>query len=105
MNKTKKVKQIIKDAKSTIVSVAFEKANGEKRIMSFNARHKEGIKGADASESAQKAVQTRKKNNPNLVNVIDLGVKKKTKDAVKSWRSFDCERVISVKSGGKVYQF
>ena len=102
--KASTVKQIIREARSTIVSVTFKKADGSIRVMSFNARHKEGIKGLEASESAQKAVATRKKNNPDLINVIDMNVKRKTRNAEKSWRSFKCESVISVKSGGKVYQ-
>ena len=98
------VKQIIREAKSTIVSVKFRKADGSIRTMSFNAKYKDGIKGLDASESAQKAVETRKKNNPDLINVIDLAVKRQTRNAAKSWRSFKCESVVSIKAGGKVYE-
>ena len=105
MNKATKIKSIIREAKSTIVSVTFTKKDGTLRTMSFNARHKEGIKGLDASEQAQKAVETRKANNPNLIIVIDLAAKRKTKKPEASWRSFNCESVVSVKAGGVRHEF
>lgn len=104
-SKTEQIKNLIREARSSIVSVKFQKKDGSERVMTFNARHREGIKGIDATPSAQQAVATRAANNPNLINVIDLNVKRKTRDAVKSWRSFDCERVVSVKSGGKTVEF
>tara|TARA_R110000796_G_scaffold20283_1_gene60516 strand:+ start:324 stop:641 length:318 start_codon:yes stop_codon:yes gene_type:complete len=105
MTKSDKIKGIIRQARSTIISVRFKKADGSLRTMSFNARYKDGIKGLDACESAQKAVETRKANNPDLINVIDLAAKRKTKKPAASWRSFQCETVVSIKSGGKVYEF
>lgn len=103
--KTEQIKNLIREARSSIVSVRFLKKDGTPRTMTFNARHREGIKGLEASESAQQAVATRAKNNPSLVNVIDLAVKRKTRKAEASWRSFDCERVVSVKSGGSEVTF
>lgn len=105
MNKADKIKSIIREARSSIISVKFKKKDGTLRTMSFNARYKGKLKGLNASESAQRAVETRKVNNPDLINVIDLAVKRKTKKEEASRRSFQCETVVSVKSGGKVYEF
>ena len=105
MNKSEKIKDIIRQARSSIISVRFRKADGTIRTMSFNARYKDGIKGVDACESAQRAVETRKANNPDLINIINLAAKRKTKKAAASWRSFQCESVLMVKSGGKKYEF
>ena len=59
----------------------------------------------EASEQAQKANETCKANNPDLIKAIDLAVKRKTKKPAASWRSFQCESVLAIKSGGKVYEF
>ncbi len=104
--KTQNVKTIINQARSTIVSVTFKKKDGSLRGISFNGGYRAGIKGDSASESAKKAVATRKENNPNIINVIDFSIDRKNKingENENPWRSFDCESVVAIKSGGETY--
>lgn len=71
MNKANKIKSIIEQSRSKLMSVDFKKADGTIRKLSFNPKHVKGIKGDSASESSKKALETRKTNNPDLISVID----------------------------------
>lgn len=104
MNKVDKVKAIIKGAKSTFMSVDFVKADKTVRTITFNPKTAKGLVGDMASESSKQAVATRKANNPDLVNVCDNEILKK-EDAKKAWRSFNCNSVTAIRSGGKEHVF
>ena len=89
--KIKAIKSFIFNCGSSIVSVEFIKKNGTKRSISFNPRDSKEIKGTGS-----------KRTNPAIINVRDFSLAKKGPDA---WRSFDCDRVISVKGMGKELSF
>lgn len=99
---TEQVKAIISTSGSKFMSVTFKKANGEIRTINFNPRTAKGLKGDDASDSAKQAVATRKRNNPNLVNVCDQQLLNKGEDPAKCWRSINCDTVLELKTGNNV---
>lgn len=88
-SKTELVKRFIHDAGSSIVSVEFIKANGEKRQLCFNPRDTQEIKGTGHALKA-----------PSIVRCRDFSIARK--EGQGAWRSFDCERVTSIKANGIV---
>lgn len=97
------VKDILDKAGSHIVSIKFTKKDGSERDIKVNARMMQGLKGEDASESAKKAVETRKQRNPNLIPVIDFDLYKETKDASQCWRYVNASNVIEMSADGRKY--
>ena len=91
MDKTTLVKRFIFNAGSSIVSVQFVKADGSVRSLQFNPRDSKEIKGTGT-----------KCTNPSIIRVRDFNLAKKGPGA---WRSFDCDRVISVKGMGRELSF
>lgn len=91
MDKTTLVKRFIFDAGSSIVSVQFVKANGEPRSLQFNPKDSCEIKGTGHALKATSIVRCR-----------DFAIARKGQGA---WRSFDCERVTSIKANGKQLSF
>lgn len=87
-SKTALVKQFIAEAGSSIVSVKFIKSNGSLRSIQFNPRDRQEIKGTGF---ALKSVST--------VRCRDFRIAREAGQG--AWRSFDCERVVSVKANGK----
>ena len=74
LRKYEQIRALVKSAGSQFFSIEFIKKNGEYRTMQVQqAALKNHVKGDTASESAQRAVATRAKNNPNLLNVWDVG--------------------------------
>lgn len=94
MNKVEVVKQKIKSSGSKLVSLKFEKKDGSIRTICFNPKTAKGLKGEEASDSAKRAIATRKKNNPNMISVCDQSLLAKGMDASKCWRTVDLEKVI-----------
>ena len=92
MDKTSLIKQFIFNAGSSIVNVKFIKADGTERSLSFNPRDSKEIKGTGTI--ARK---------PNIVRCRDFSIARK--EGKGAWRSFDCERVISVKANGQLISF
>ena len=92
MDKTTLVKQFIFNAGASIVSVQFVKANGEQRSLQFNPRDTQEIKGTGHALKAASIVRCR-----------DFGIARK--EGQGAWRSFDCERVTSIKANGKELVF
>lgn len=67
------IKKLVEDAGSKFITLEFVKADGTNRSMNIqNAALKNHIKGNEASDSAKKAVATRKANNPHLLPVYDV---------------------------------
>lgn len=89
--KIKAIKSFIFNCGSSIVSVEFTKKDGTKRSISFNPRDSKEIKGTGT-----------KCTNPSIIRVRDFNLAKKGPGA---WRSFDCDRVLSVKSMGEELSF
>lgn len=92
MDKTPLVKQFIFNAGSSIVSVSFIKANGERRSLQFNPRDTQEIKGTGHALKATSIVRCR-----------DFAIARK--EGQGAWRSFDCERVVSIKANGQELVF
>jgi len=85
--KTDIVRQFIFDAGSSIVSVEFRKADGTIRKLQFNPRDTTEIKGTGNPTK-----------NPSIVRCRDFSIARK--EGQGAWRSFDCERVVSIKANG-----
>ena len=86
-NKTAFIKRFIQSAGSSIVSVEFRKADGSLRKLQFNPRDTQEIKGTGYALKA-----------PSIVRCRDFSIARK--DGQGAWRSFDCERVVSIKAKG-----
>ncbi len=109
MDKTSLVKQFIFNAGASIVSVQFVKANGEQRSLQFNPRDTQEIKG-------ERSQGDRSRGNPadfqstghalkvtSIVRCRDFAIARK--EGQGAWRSFDCERVVSIKANGQELVF
>ena len=86
-SKTDLVKSFIFDAGSSIVSVEFRKADGSLRKLQFNPRDTQEIKGTGYALKA-----------PSIVRCRDFTIARTKGEG--AWRSFDCERVVSIKANG-----
>ena len=86
-SKTDIVKRFIFDAGSSIVSVEFRKADGALRKLQFNPRDAQEIKGTGKPTT-----------NPSIIRCRDFSIARK--EGQGAWRSFDCERVVSIKANG-----
>ena len=91
MTKTTLIKSFIRDAGSSIISVEFIKANGEKRNIQFNPLDAQEIKGTGYALK-----------NPAIIRCRDFTIARTHGGG--AWRSFDCERVISIKAKGRVLE-
>ena len=92
MDKTAKIRQFIFEAGSSIISVQFVKANGEPRSLQFNPRDTQEVKGT--GHALKKA---------SIIRCRDFTIARKEGEG--AWRSFDCERVTSVKAKGRSLTF
>lgn len=92
MDKTTAIKEFIFSAGSSIISVEFIKANGEKRQLCFNPLDSCEIKGT--GHALKK---------PSIVRCRDFGIARAQGEG--AWRSFDCERVVSIKAKGQELRF
>lgn len=101
MNKETKraeIRKIIDDAGSQFVTVAFVKKDKTERRMNIQPLAiRSHIVGEAASESAQRAVATRKENHPELYPCWDV--------KAEGIRSINLDTVFEVKKGKKVYTF
>ena len=85
--KTEIIKRFIFDAGSSIVSVEFRKADGSLRSLQFNPRDTQEIKGTGYALKA-----------PSIVRCRYFTIARTKGES--AWRSFDCERVVSIKANG-----
>jgi hypothetical protein len=92
MDKTSLIKQFIFDAGSSIISVQFVKADGTLRKLQFNPLDSCEIKGTGHALK-----------NPSIIRCRDFTIARN--EGQGAWRSFDCERVVSIKSNGKELVF
>jgi len=92
MDKTTLIKNFIHDAGSSIISVSFIKQNGEQRSLQFNPLDAQEIKGTGYALK-----------NPAIIRCRDFTIAKN--NGAGAWRSFDCERVVSIKARGNVLEF
>ncbi len=92
------IRSIIESANTQFVSVSFVKKDGSHRVMNVHPTAiRSHIVGEAASESAQRAVATRKENHPELYNCWDV--------QANSARSINLDTTYLVKSKGVVYEF
>lgn len=89
------LKGLIETAGARFVRVDFVKKDGSLRKMIAAPKARTGLVGEAASESAKRAVETRKANNPNLVNIFDT--------RKKGWRSINLDTVYAVQVDGTRY--
>lgn len=92
MDKTSSIKAFIRDAGASIVSVQFIKADGTLRKLQFNPLDSCEIKGTGHALK-----------NPSIVRCRDFSIARNKGEG--AWRSFDCERVVSIKANGTVLSF
>jgi hypothetical protein len=86
-DKTAFIKRFIQSAGSSIVSVEFRKADGSLRKLQFNPRDTKEVKGTGYALKA-----------PSIVRCRDFTIARTKGEG--AWRSFDCERVVSIKANG-----
>ena len=91
ISKTNAIKSFIFNCASNIVSVEFIKKDGTKRCIAFNPRDTKEIKGTGTNCTV-----------PSIIRVRDFNLAKKGSGA---WRSFDCDRVVRVRSMGTELSF
>lgn len=100
MSATKKydrIEELIRSANARFVSVYFIKKNGGLRQITFNKEaSKTHVKGAETDRS-KKAVISRAKNNPNLLNVWD--------HSKQGFRSVNMNTITKIVVDGRVYTF
>jgi hypothetical protein len=92
MDKTAKIRQFVRDAGSSIISVQFLKADGTPRSLQFNLRDTCEIKGT--GHALKK---------PSIIRCRDFTIARN--EGQGAWRSFDCERVTSIKAKGRSLVF
>jgi hypothetical protein len=109
MDKTSRIKQFIFNAGHSIVSVEFIKADGSIRKLQFNPWDTKEIKGERSRSDRSKGTAepfhgtgTAVKK-PSIVRCRDFSIARK--DGEGAWRSFDCERVTSIKANGQTLAF
>ena len=86
-DKTAFIKSFIQNAGSSIVSVEFQKLDGTIRSLQFNPRDTKEVKGTGYALKA-----------PSIVRCRDFTIART--EGQGAWRSFDCERVVSIKANG-----
>lgn len=92
------IRNLLDEAGSQFVTVEFTKVDGTNRIMTVqNEALKNLVKGEDITEAAKKAVETRKRNNPNLMAAYDVNLKE--------IRSINLDTTHAVRTNGKDYRF
>lgn len=92
MSKSETIRNFLRTAGSTIVSVEFIKKDGTTRRISFNPRDRNEITGVGS-----------KVRNPNIIAVRDFRIAQLQKTG--AWRSFDVNRIVSIKSRGQIFNF
>lgn len=109
MDKTSRIKQFIFNAGHSIVSVEFVKADGSLRKLQFNPWDTKEIKGERSLRDRSKGTPEEfhgtgtANKKPNIVRCRDFSIARK--EGQGAWRSFDCERVVSIKANGKTLVF
>lgn len=83
---------------SKFIGIEWEKDDGTPRRAVVNPRDFTGIKGDAAAPSAQRAVATRKRTNPDLWNVIDHS-RPRGDDGKPKWISIRCRGLIRLRQG------
>jgi len=99
------IREIIESAGSKFVSVTAVTVKGEVRRFLFNPRDKTALHKDIVSIAGAKAAETRKLNNPDLINIMDRGPEKIAKHGEPGPSSFKLDRVLSVRVNRVNYPF
>jgi len=100
--KYRQIRAFIAQNGSRFMSISFKKKDGSNRTINFNpSAAKNRTKGETVSSSAQQAVETRKINNPNLLNVWEQN----NPDDVTKFRSINMDTVYQIKAGKHTLNF
>lgn len=91
-NSSETIREFLRQSGSTIISVKFVKKNGEIRKIQFNPMDRQEIVGTGINST-----------NPDIIRVRDFSVAKNNGNG--AWRSFDCNRVISITANGQTFDF
>lgn len=91
MNKAEIIREFFAEAGSTIISVEFEKKNGQLRKIQFNPKDRNEIKGFGAPNQDE-----------NIIRIRDFSLAQKN---IPAWRSFDVRRIRKITSRGQVFEF
>jgi hypothetical protein len=86
MTTTQQIRQILEEAGASLVSVYFFKKDGSLRQLTGNLKDHNDIKGTGKPTT-----------DPNIVRIRDI--------KLGAWRSFDCSRVVSIRSKGQQFDF
>ena len=105
MSKAKTVKSIIAAQGSLITTVKFIKQDGTERVLQFNPKMAKGLVENYEKEADARRVESRKANNPDLINVMDLVAFNRGTPEKACWRSFNAASVIEIKAGKAVHKF
>ena len=92
MNRSEQIRQFINNCGSSFVSIKFIKKDGSIRTIVTNPRDYKEVKGTGNPSTKI-----------NIVRVRDSQIAKEKGSG--AWRSFDCDRVISVKGNGEILEF
>lgn len=94
--KHEQIKGFIADSGSKFMTIEFTKKDGSNRVMNFNPQSaKNHLVGDAASDSAKQAVETRKRNNPHLLNIWEMN----NQDETTKFRSVNMNTVTRVAVG------
>ncbi len=90
------IKGFIAESGSKFMTIEFIKKDGSLRKMNFNPQSaKNHVVGDAASDSAKQAVETRKRNNPHLLNIWEMN----NQDETTKFRSINMDTVTRVAVG------
>ena len=90
--KRQQIKGFIADSGSTFMSIEFIKKDGSTRKMNFNPQSAKNHLAENISDSAARAVETRKRNNPHLINIWEMN----NQDETTKFRSINLDTVTRV---------
>jgi hypothetical protein len=101
-SKYEEIRNFIAAQGSRFVTLDFYKKDGTPRRINFNPlAAKNNMVGDAACESAKRAVETRKRNNPNLLNVWEHN----NDDQTTKFRSINMDSVFRIGCGRKEIVF
>jgi hypothetical protein len=92
MSKATEIREILSQVGSTIVSVEFRKKDGTMRRIQFNPKDRNELVGTGNPTT-----------NPDIFRIRDLHIARTQGSG--AWRSFDANRVKSIKFMGRVQEW
>jgi len=94
ITKYQAMRKIVSAAKD-IIGVSFYKTDGSSRIMAIRRKTMFGVKGDQASPTAQQARRTRRKNHPHLISVLEM------RGGKPQWRTLNLATMYSIRVNGE----